>query len=275
MAEREGHGLHGRVAVVTGAGGGARGGIGAAVARALGTRGACIAVNDVAATAADATVEQLRAAGATAEAFPADISDPNAADAMINAAADHFDGIDILINNAGIVGVHTIETTPNEEWRRVLEVNLNGPFYASRAAIPHIKRSSAGRVVFIASIAGIRVGTLGGASYSASKAGLLGLMRHLAAEVGRDGITANAVLPGMVLTPLVDRRASEQAKRELFDTVPAGRGASTEEIGEVVAFLAADSAAYINGAELTVDGGRTVLPGDFKSWAKASGLQEP
>jgi 3-oxoacyl-[acyl-carrier protein] reductase len=265
-------GADGRVAVVTGAGGGAEGGIGAAVARVLAADGARIAVNDIASEPALATVEQLRAAGAVAEPFVADIGDPDQATGLIEGAVERFGGLDVLVNNAGIVGTHPIETTPDEEWQRVLEVNLNGPFYTTRAAIPHLKRSAAGRVVFVASIAGTRIGTLGGASYSASKAGLLGFMRHLAAEVGRHGVTANAVLPGMVMTPLVEGRTSEESKHELFEMVPVGRAATPEEIAEAVAFLAGEKAGYVNGAELTLDGGRTVLPGAFGPWARAAGL---
>jgi 3-oxoacyl-[acyl-carrier protein] reductase len=264
----------GRVALVTGAGGGAEGGIGAAVARLLAAAGGRIAVNDVSRHEAEATAEQLRAGGAEAEAFVADIADSVAASAMVAAVAERFGGLDVLVNNAGIVGAHSIESTPDEEWHRVIGVNLDGPFFTTRAAIPHLKRSTAGRVVFVASIAGTRIGTLGGASYSASKAGVLGFMRHLAAEVGRDGITANAVLPGMVMTPLVEQRTSEQSKRDLYAMVPVGRGASPEEIAAAVVFLADPKCGYANGAELTIDGGRTVLPGAFAQWAKAAGLDE-
>jgi 3-oxoacyl-[acyl-carrier protein] reductase len=264
----------GRITVVTGAGGGADGGIGAAIARLFAAGGARVAVNDVDAESADATVNQLRAAGGIAEAFAADISDPRHATAMIDAAAARFGGIDVVVNNAGIVGSLLLEATPDDDWRRVLDVNLSGAFFTSRAALPHLKRSAAGRIVFVSSIAGIRIGTLGGASYSASKAGMLGLMRHLAAEVARDGITANAVLPGIVLTPLVARRASPATQRELSELVPVGRAALPEEVAEAVLFLAGERAGYINGAELTVDGGRTVLPGAFAPWARAAGLIE-
>jgi 3-oxoacyl-[acyl-carrier protein] reductase len=264
--------LAGRVAVITGAGGGTDGGIGAGIARVLAASGATIAVNDVVLDAAEDTVAELVASGASARAFVGDISDSAAATGLIDSVASHYGQIDILVNNAGIVGVHTLDQTSDDEWQRVVGVNLNGPFYVTRAAIPHLKRSDCGRVVFISSIAGIRIGQLGGAVYTATKEALLGLARHLAAEVGHCGITSNAVLPGLVMTPLVGRRTSPETKAELVASVPSRRAASPDEIGEVVAFLSSECAGYINGAAIVVDGGKTVLQGDFSSWARVAGM---
>jgi 3-oxoacyl-[acyl-carrier protein] reductase len=261
-----------RVALITGAGGGLDGGIGAGIARVLAREGATIAVNDVDAESAAATVAELVEAGAEARAFVADIGRSEESTALIADVLERFGRLDIVVNNAGIVGIHTVEETPDEEWAKVIGVNLTGPFLVTRAAIPSLRQSDCGRIIFIASIAGTRIGTLGGAVYTVSKAGVLGLMRHLAAELGSSGITVNAIVPGMMMTPLVDRRTTPQTKAELFAAVPAGRGATTDEIGEMAAFLASERAGYVNGADITIDGGRTVLPGDFSAWARASGL---
>jgi 3-oxoacyl-[acyl-carrier protein] reductase len=254
--------LEGRVAIVTGAGGGPGGGIGAGIARVLSSKGARIAVNDISPEGADATVEELRARGVDAAGFVADIGDSGYAQRLVESVAEHFGRLDILVNNAGISGSHAIETMPDEEWHHVLDVNLSGPFYTSRAAIPFLKESGAGRVVYISSIAAVQIATAGGAAYTASKEGLLGLARQLAAEVGRFGITANAILPGMVLTPLQARvweKMGEEAVARRVASIPAGRGATPDEIGHVVAFLASDGAAYVNGAAIRVDGAMTVV----------------
>src|SRR5262249_52745144 len=148
-----------------------------------------------------------------------------------------------------------------EDWLRVISVDLNGAFFVTQQALSHIKKSDAGRIVFISSIAGIRVSGFGGASYTAAKAGILGLMRHLATEAAGDDVTVNAVLPGGVKTPLVTRLSHGMSDAIVFKDVPLGRGALPREIGDLVAFLAGPKAGYITGAEFVIDGGRSVLQG--------------
>jgi NAD(P)-dependent dehydrogenase (short-subunit alcohol dehydrogenase family) len=252
---RTGRDLDGRVGLVTGAGSG----IGSGIAEALAEAGATVAVNDVDSTAAAATVEALRATGATADPFVADISVEADASRMIAAVVARYGRLDILVNNAGVTGTHTVEEMPNDEWERLIAINLNGPFYAIRSAIPHLKQSGNGRIVCISSVAGIRVSRRGGAAYTTTKAALLGLTRHAASELARYGITANAVLPGPVSTPLSARVISEDEYEQAVAVVPAGRFGTVAEVGQLVAFLASESAGYINGAEIPIDGGQTTL----------------
>jgi 3-oxoacyl-[acyl-carrier protein] reductase len=254
--------LEGMVAVVTGAGGG----IGAACAHALARRGAAVVVNDVRADAAEATVWQLRELGATAHPHPCDVADPAAAAELIEKTARAQGRVDVLVNNAGILGRSAVADMPDEEWHRVLAVNLDACFSTSRAAVAVMRRAAFGRIVNIASIAGIRISYAGSAAYTASKAGLIGLTRHLAVEVAPHGITVNAVLPGVTATALLE----EESLDALASSIPLGRAASPEDHAAVVAFLAGRDAGYVTGAAIPVDGGLSLLPGDFASYVAKS-----
>lgn len=260
------------VALVTGAGGGENGGIGAGIARCLAREGARVAVNDLTVGSASATVAQLQAMGVEALAVLGNVADAAQAETLIADTVEHFGQLDILVNNAGIGGGATaVERMTDEDWLRVVAVNLNGPFYTSRAAVRVMRPRRFGRIVNIASVAAIRVSFLGGAAYTASKAGLLGLTRHLAAEVAQYGITVNAVMPGATATPLFRSRANDDAITKIAGAIPAQRLARPEDMGAVVAFLASREAGYLTGAEIPVDGAVTVLPGDFTAYRASSG----
>lgn len=264
--------LEGMVALVTGAGGGERGGIGAGIARCLAREGARVAVNDLTMESAAATVAQLQALGVEALPVLGNVADSAQADALIANTVEHFGHLDILVNNAGIGGgAMAVERMSDEDWLRVINVNLNGPFYTSRAAVRVMRPRRFGRIINIASVAAIRVSFLGGAAYTASKAGLLGLTRHLAAEVAQYGITVNAVMPGATATPLFRSRANEEALAKIAGAIPAQRLADPEDMGNIVAFLASREAGYLTGAAIPVDGAVTVLPGDFSAYRANSG----
>ncbi|PBC51511.1 SDR family NAD(P)-dependent oxidoreductase [Rhodococcus sp. ACPA1] len=262
--------LSGRIALVTGAGGGEAGGIGAGIARCLGAQGATVCVNDIDATSAQRTVDELNTAGVKAFPVVGSVGDSESADAMIRTVEDTIGPLDILVNNAGIVGRSSVANTSDDEWKRVLGVNLDGPFYMSRAALTAMRPRGYGRIVNIASIAGIRISYLGGIAYTASKSGLLGLTRHMAAEVAQHGITVNAVLPGVTITPLVESATTEESRAAIAESVPAQRAGRPEDVGWTVCYLASDHAAYISGTSVPVDGAMTVLPGDFSGYRSNS-----
>lgn len=263
--------LDGYVALITGAGGGAKGGIGAGIARCLAREGAGIAVNDLTEEWAEATVQELRAMGAEAWPVLGSVGDSAQAEAMVLRAVEHFGQLDVLVNNAGVAGDKTaVELTSDEQWLGVIQVNLNGPFFTSRAAIRFMRLRGFGRIINISSVAGARASLFAGAAYTATKSGLLGFTRHLAAEVSQFGITVNALLPGMTETPLMRANASPEKLRRLAESTPALRTAVPEDIGWAVAFLASHEAGYISGTAIPVDGALSVLPGDFSSYRTPS-----
>lgn len=241
-----------RVAIVTGA---ARG-IGKAIATRLATEGASVLIADVDAKAAELAAKDLEAAGRKVMASAVDVSDPAQAAAMVRLALQSFNRIDILVNSAGIVGeVIPVLETPEAEWHRVMGVNLHGVFYCSRAVLPAMLSQKYGRIVSLASVAG-KEGNANMAAYSVSKAGVICLMKSLAKEVARDGITVNCVTPALTDTDMA-RSFSPEQKALLASKVPMGRLALPEEIAAVVAFLASDDASFVTGAVYDASGGRS------------------
>ncbi len=237
-----------RVALVTGA----SRGIGRAIAQVLGQGGLAVAVNfRQDAAQAQAVVEAIRAAGGEAEAFQADVGDPAQAEELVRRVAEHFGSLQVLINNAGITRDNLMLRMKREEWDDVLATDLSGAFHCTRAALRGMVRQRYGRIVNITSVAGI-TGNVGQANYSAAKAGLIGMTRALAREVGSRGITVNAIAPGLVETDL-SRTVSERAGEALLQQIPLGRVGRPEEIAEAVWYLV--QADYVTGQVLVVDGG--------------------
>jgi 3-oxoacyl-[acyl-carrier protein] reductase len=246
--------LTGKAAVVTG---GSRG-IGKAIALRLAEQGADICFSYVAnAEAAKQTASEIEALGRKAVAVQANVTDQDAAEELVKAALDAFGKVDILVNNAGITRDDLIMRMKPEDWRDVLETNLFGAFYTLKAVTRPMLRAKSGRIINITSVSG-QAGQMGQANYSSAKAGLIGLTKAAARELGSRGITVNAVAPGFVLTELTQDLAPD-LQQMAIDRTPLGRFGTTEEMAYAVAFLASDEAAYITGQVLAVDGGLVMM----------------
>jgi len=242
--------LSGKSALVTGA----SRGIGQAIAVELAKRGAKVVVNYAKdADGANATVEQIKAAGGEALAAQADVADYKAAEALVKTTVEAFGSIDILVNNAGTTRDQLIMMMPESDWDVVIQTNLKSTFNCSKAAVRTMMRKRAGRIINITSVSGI-AGNAGQTNYSASKAGVIGFTRALAREVAARNITVNAIAPGFVPTALTNDLPAE-IKDATLKTIPLARWGKPEEIAYAAAFFASDEAAYITGQVLSVDGG--------------------
>src|SRR5918993_556604 len=239
------------VAVVTGA---ARG-IGRRVALVLAEEGYRIVANDLAAP--EETLEELRSAGAKTLSAPGDVSDEAVVREIAEAVMEEFGRIDVLVNNAGISAIAPAEETTLTEWSRTLAVNLTGPFLTCRELGKVMLESGSGSIINVSSVAGL-LGVSDRAAYNASKHGLIGLTRTLAAEWGGRGVRVNAVCPGWVKTEMdqEDQGAGGYTDADIVGRVPMGRFATPEDVTRAVAFLAdPDSSGFVNGHTLSVDGG--------------------
>jgi 3-oxoacyl-[acyl-carrier protein] reductase len=246
--------LSGKVALVTG---GARG-IGRGIVLRLAGQGADVAFSYRGnAAAAAATVGEVEALGRRALAIQADVKEPEAAGAVVKETLEAFAKVDILVNNAGITRDDLIMRMSVEAWRDVLETNLFGAFYMTKAVTRPMLKARAGRIVNITSVSG-QAGQMGQANYSSAKAGLIGLTKATARELASRGITANAVAPGFVLTELT-QDLPEALQAEIVARTPLGRFGTTDEIATAVAFLVSDVAAFISGQVLAVDGGLVMM----------------
>ena len=242
--------LDGKAALVTGA----SGGIGAAIARALHAQGARVALSGTRRDALDALAAEL---GEGATVCPADLRDPPAADALIAAAEAACGPLHILVNNAGLTRDGLALRMKDEDFALVLDVDLAAPFRLARSALRGMVRRRAGRIIGIGSVVGA-TGNAGQANYAAAKAGLAGLTKALAQEVGSRSITVNLVAPGFIETAMTEALSEEQRKAAT-GRIPLGRLGQPEDVAAAVLYLASDEAAWVTGATLHVNGGMAML----------------
>lgn len=246
--------LASRVAVVTGA----SRGIGRAIAALLAQRGANVVCGSRSAEQAKDTAEEIAAAtGRQTSGYPVDVADSQSVHEFIDRALSDFGKIDILVNNAGITRDNLIVRIDEADWDAVLDVNLKGTFNCCKAVVRPMMKQRYGRIVNITSVVGLS-GNAGQVNYAASKAGIIGLTRSLARELGSRNITVNAVAPGYVTTALTEVLPPE-IKEASIKATPLGRFGTPEDIAYTVAFLVSDEAAFITGQVLSVDGGMVMM----------------
>jgi len=242
----------GRVALVTGA---ARG-LGRAAAERLHERGASVAVNVRDTARAEAVAQAF---GERGLAVPGDVAAEGVPEAVVSRTLERFGRIDILVNNAAMARSTRFGDLSAREWRETVEVNLTAPFLFTKAVLPAMQAQRYGRIINISSSAGRMVSTLGGAHYTASKAGLLGLTRAAAKELGKFGITVNAICPGMIDTELTQEHATADQLTRLAAGYPVPRLGTAREVADLICFAASEAAGYITGAALDINGGDLMM----------------
>jgi 3-oxoacyl-[acyl-carrier protein] reductase len=238
------------VALVTGA----SRGIGAAVARTLADSGYAVAVNYArSAELAETVANEISAAGGSAMAIQADVSDADAVAAMFATVTEQLGAVTVLVNNAGITEDGLLLRMGTDQWDRVLSTNLRSVYLCTKAALKPMLRARSGRIISVSSISGI-AGNPGQSNYAASKAGIIGFTKSIAKEVGSRGITVNAVAPGFIATDMTDA-LGEAVTTGVTEQISLGRLGRPEEVAAVVRYLASDDASYITGQTIVVDGG--------------------
>jgi 3-oxoacyl-[acyl-carrier protein] reductase len=241
--------LTGKRAVVTGAGQG----IGKATALKLAQQGADIIVDDINPETAPRVAQEIQALGRKAVAVIADVAKRDHVERIIQTAIKELGGIDILVNNAGIARSNVLARLKDDQWDEVLNVDLKGIFYCTQAAVPFMMKQRSGKIISISSIYG-RIGAMGDANYAAAKSGIVGFTKSIARELARYNINVNAIMPGLVDTPLL-RGIPEKYLKPMIEEVPLKRVGRPEDIANVVAFLASEDSSYMTGAILEVTGG--------------------
>jgi 3-oxoacyl-[acyl-carrier protein] reductase len=242
------HSLEGRVAIVTGGGGG----LGECICGILAAAGAAV---DVAREDAVRVAERVSSNGARCIALEADVSERRSTEAMVENVVGEFGGVDILVNNAAIYPLRPWMEIEEEEWDRVIAVNLKGYFLCARAAFPHVRDRGYGRIINVASIT-FFIGWAGFLDYVSSKGAIIGFTRTLAREVGPDGVTVNAISPGAFPTAAERVYPDQEAlNRRILEAQCLKRRGTPEDVGNLVAFLASDAASFITGQTIMIDGG--------------------
>ena len=236
-----------KIALITGA----RRGIGRAIALKLAENGAdCIVL---ARTSPEELAQEIRGFGRRALALAVDVADNEAVEAAFKSAIAEMGGLDILVNNAGITDDTLLMRMKLEQWQRVLDTNLSGAFYCTKAAMRPLLKSAGGRIINISSVVG-QMGNAGQANYAASKAGLIGFTKSIAKELGSRGVTVNAIAPGFISTDMT-AELSDDVKAALLPQIPLGKLGEADDIAHAALYLASDAARYVTGQVLNVDGG--------------------
>jgi 3-oxoacyl-[acyl-carrier protein] reductase len=233
---------------------GASGGIGGAIARAMHAQGATVALAGRNREALDALAAEL---GDRCHVIVGELGDTASADAMLAAASDAMDGIDVLVNNAGLTRDNLAMRIKDEDWQEVIDVNLTAAFRLSRGVLRGMMKARWGRIINVTSIVGV-TGNPGQTNYAASKAGIIGMSKSLAGEVATRGITVNCIAPGFIATAMTESLSEEQKDR-LVGAVPTGRLGTPEDVAACAVFLASDEAAYVTGQTLHVNGGMAMI----------------
>ena len=242
--------LKGKTAIVTGSGRG----IGKSIALKLASYGANIVINDIPQSDyADETCEEIKALGVKSIVIKGDVRNKDDVDALIKGALDEFGKIDIFVNNAGVTRDGLMIRMSEDDWDLVMDINLKGAFNCIKTVARPMMKQRSGAIVNIASIVGV-MGNAGQANYVASKAGLIGLTKTTAKEFASRGIRCNAVAPGFIRSAMTDVLADD-VKQKYLDAIPLGKFGETEQIADVVAFLASDMSQYVTGQVINVDGG--------------------
>ena len=242
--------LTGKTALVTGA----TGGLGGAIAKALQVQGATVALSGTRREVLDALAAEI---GERIHVLPCNLADKNEVEALVPKAEQAMGQLDILVANAGITRDNLFIQLKDEDWDQVIDVNLTATFRLARAAVRGMMRRRFGRVIGITSVVGV-TGNPGQGNYAASKAGMIGMVKSVAAEYARRGVTANCVAPGFISTPMTDK-LNEKQREAILGRVPAGRLGSAEDVAAAVVFLASNEASYMTGQTLHVNGGMAMI----------------
>ncbi len=242
--------LKGKKALVTGA----TGGLGGEIARALHAQGASVAISG---TRKEKLEELAKAMGDRVVVLPCDLSQAESTQLLVSQAEEALGGLDILVNNAGLTQDGLMLRMSDDQWSKVIEVNLSSAFRLSRNALKSMMKQRAGRIINITSIVGV-TGNAGQANYAASKAGLIGLSKSLAAEVATRGITVNCIAPGFIESPMTDALNDKQ-KEQILSEIPQGGIGSPQDIAAGVVYLASDEAKYVTGQTLHINGGMAMI----------------
>ena len=243
--------LDGRVALITGA----ASGIGKATAQRLATEGAAVLITDIAAEAGEATVKEITEAGGQAAFFRHDVTSESDWEAATARAVELFGGLDIVVNNAGMGDIKTIEDTTLEEWNRTIDIDQTGVFLGMKHAAPHLKKSEHASIINISSIFGTSGGFGTSPAYHAAKGAVRTLTKNVALHWATSGVRVNSIHPGFIETPILEDTKGTEYWQTMTDLTPMGRLGQPEDIAAGVAYLASDDAAFITGLELYIDGG--------------------
>ncbi|MFZ5986909.1 MAG: 3-oxoacyl-[acyl-carrier-protein] reductase [Bacillota bacterium] len=242
--------LKGKTAVITGSGRG----LGKAIALKLGQMGANIVLNDIAVSdSIDSTAEEFKAAGINVAVTKGDVRSMEDVEAMFNTAIEAFGSVDILVNNAGITKDMLMIKMTEKDWDDVLDINLKGAFFCTKAVARIMMKQRSGKIINIASVAGV-MGNPGQANYSASKAGLIGLTKSTAKELASRGITCNAVAPGLIASKMTEV-LPDNVKENYLNNIPLKRFGTPEDVANVIGFLASEDSNYVTGQVIHIDGG--------------------